>query len=557
MFPPACAAFSSATSRPAMPMRINPKTAFLLPGGGISTPGVIVTVPDAFGAEVVGSGRASDVDLALWPGRNVLLYQSQSSGSIVLGDETPVSGIAGGGSGSFEAKTTGMFKFPGAQGSVPEAQGSSNCTILNFEAEAEFSAVRLVMFSRNAVGSDQIKCAVGTTDKLETATVNDVFAPQRGGVISNVPASSTAPNGWVVVTWNGNTLSPRMYPSGGEPFNNYRPGQSTFSIPDVIVSDWMPVSSVLPAGTPPNGVRRPIVLLALQRVSAGGQSPHILDGFNTAATASRQNSNHALWLAGATPHIRRLLGAACPTSPQDAIGTGTVNLPASWTPPPGVTSGITPLYFGLEFAYNVPTRYFLAIGDSNTEGYGFLEKAIYTKSKPDKPYTLCNMGQSTNRWIEFGPAGLQLLIKGIRPTDIVIPSHSHNDTATAVGNSLTDPVANRGQAARVYAATKQRILETLTVCESFGIKCWIWTHFNGYHRTNLGPPEPETVLHLKWVRDLCATGRAKLIDITNDAFVAANGAGANLLEDDIHFTIPAGSDYAAAVTVAALDEDNP
>ena len=66
-----------------MTMRINPMVAFRLPDGNLSSPGVIVTVSRAFGAEVVGSGRAVDVDLTLQPGRSTPVYQDPTTGALV------------------------------------------------------------------------------------------------------------------------------------------------------------------------------------------------------------------------------------------------------------------------------------------------------------------------------------------------------------------------------------------------------------------------------------------------------------------------------------------
>lgn len=53
-----------------MTMRISPIAVFRLPDGTSSTPGSVVTVSRAFGAEVVGAGRAVDVDGTLQPGRD-------------------------------------------------------------------------------------------------------------------------------------------------------------------------------------------------------------------------------------------------------------------------------------------------------------------------------------------------------------------------------------------------------------------------------------------------------------------------------------------------------
>ncbi len=54
-----------------MTMRINPLVAFRLPNGTLSVPGRPVDVPDALGAELVGSGRAVDLDGALQPARPI------------------------------------------------------------------------------------------------------------------------------------------------------------------------------------------------------------------------------------------------------------------------------------------------------------------------------------------------------------------------------------------------------------------------------------------------------------------------------------------------------
>lgn len=64
-------------------MRINPLVVFRLPSGALSSPGTIVDVDAAFGAEICGSGRAQDVDQTLQPGREVPVYQDPGTGALV------------------------------------------------------------------------------------------------------------------------------------------------------------------------------------------------------------------------------------------------------------------------------------------------------------------------------------------------------------------------------------------------------------------------------------------------------------------------------------------
>jgi hypothetical protein len=99
-----------------MTMRINPLAAFRLPSGALSVPGTIVEVPDAFGAEVVGSGRATDFDGALQPGRQSALAVTPSSGAVdasgnpVLPDAVVGVGLVNATQGLFDGQPVGITR---------------------------------------------------------------------------------------------------------------------------------------------------------------------------------------------------------------------------------------------------------------------------------------------------------------------------------------------------------------------------------------------------------------------------------------------------------------
>ncbi|MFN4114960.1 MAG: hypothetical protein ACK4F7_00480 [Inhella sp.] len=98
-------------------MRINPLTVFRLPDGTLSSPGVIVDVPLAFGAEVVGLRRAVDVDLALQPGRETPVRQDPTTGALVgvggrikLPDSIVGAGLVNPSQGLFEGQPVGITR---------------------------------------------------------------------------------------------------------------------------------------------------------------------------------------------------------------------------------------------------------------------------------------------------------------------------------------------------------------------------------------------------------------------------------------------------------------
>lgn len=545
-----------------------------------------VTAPGQY-VVVVCSGP-TDVMLVSWVGPGGISGQvtirnttaaGQDVGPFVDGTTVTFSALAGApiytppGFGSATGATSAnykrnraLWKPPGVQANVPEGQGSSTVRILKFEAEAPFSRVRLWAMNRGPSGVDQIKFAVATTDQLAVDTANNAFLPQRGGSVINAPADSTNPNGWRVGTW-GNALgqnallgasslsagaapvlSPILYPGSGFEYAGYRPGQPTLATPDVICSDWVRVRSINPTSTPANGIKRPLVLLALGRVAAGSPLTGVtIDAYNTWVTAAAQNANYSSW-SGATPNAWDRLRVCAPSSGTDAIGTGTVTVPTGWVAPPSLATDTTINYFALEFDYDVPVRSFGFMGDSNVEGYAWADRAIASVSTPDKPYTSANLGMSTNRWVEFEATLHQFLKRGAPFTDLLIPSHSHNDLATVVGDALVPQNAGRNGTILEYDRQRERILRTIDMCDQLGIRVWLWTHFNGYHLT--GAPEAETVIHLQWCRDLCASGRAVLVDVTSPTFQSEN-TGGTLLEDNIHFTT-AGITRAMGIFITAL-----
>ena len=99
-----------------MTMRINPTAVFRLPSGSLSVPGTVVEVSDAFGAEIVGSGRAVDFDGALHPGRQSALATVpnssaiDASGNAVLPDALVGVGLVNPSQGLFDGQPVGITR---------------------------------------------------------------------------------------------------------------------------------------------------------------------------------------------------------------------------------------------------------------------------------------------------------------------------------------------------------------------------------------------------------------------------------------------------------------
>lgn len=454
-------------------------------------------------------------------------------------------GFSGGGSLSNVQKNTvvslannyrGTFKPYGNGVNVFEGYGASS-TMNKFELEAPFSRVRIWVFNKASYGQGGWKFAVAATDKYAVDTVTNAFYPQKSGTVNNAAQTTSDEVGWNIVTWgngayefaghvtslaiyNGNITSGKLYPS-----YNYDQGwqQSavTDSICDAICSDWVNCKSITPNPVQPSGVARPFLLLKTYRETGSfpieGTSAYVV----TAATAK---TNYDTWVAGSTPssRLRYIRGY----SGGDGIADFTKVPGAAGAPNGTVDENMA--FIAIEVEYDVPVRSFITVGDSNIEGSagsGF-RQAIGDLSTISKPLTSSNFGASSNRSVQYFSIVDQVLRKGMRFTDWIIPTHSQND--------YPDVTLELDR-------TRIQMLRILNEAERLGVTVWFYTHWAGVH----GADNALIIAYTNWIRSLCAQGRAKLVD------VAANWQDSYSSDSGVHANTE-GIDYCKNVMTEAL-----
>lgn len=359
--------------------------------------------------------------------------------------------------------TRGLIKTAGSGGQLVEGQGVAR-TIFKIRAPAAFDRVRFWALHRSPREALGVRFAVAPTEQALNDTIANAFHPRQGGTSFNVAQSSAAPAGWRAGKFGG-ADSVDMLPSQGFR-GSWGPTGSYQAIPDIAVSDWIDCPSI---------------------AALDGGGPCLLVRYLTNGTpAGTETTNGGPTINGSTT-----FGTA-----GDFISDLTI-VP---TAVPGTTKFFIP-GFCIEFDFRVKGRSFAVPGDSNSEGYGWMYTAIAEMSTPDRPYVSANLGMSTHREIEYMANFRQFLKRGYRPTDVLIPSFSHNDFQT-IPNKVG------------FDRQRNRILQALDLCDSIGAKAWIWTHFRGTN-TGVGPNDWTAIEFNQWVRSLCATGRATLVDVAN------------------------------------------
>jgi lysophospholipase L1-like esterase len=400
----------------------------------------------------------------------------------------------------------GLSKPHGSQAQVIEAWNTPTY-LLKMEMEAPFSRVRIWVFNRNPLGSSNWEFAVAATENgAPDSNVANTFYPTKGGVVNNALQDATHEFGWNRVTFGGggpalsgmldtgllnNYQSGKLYPST-EMRQSYEQSGTMQATGDALVSDWVNCQSIAPKVPGPAGYNRPFLLIRSHCLN-GGFALEKTD--NYVITAAQSQTEYNEWAAG--NKARRLVYARGLTG-GDPTTTFTI-VPTGAQPPDGTLQSQNYPYIGVEVEYTTKVRSFACFGDSNTEGYAWPFAAIAQMSVPEAPYTWANFGMSTNRSVQYFSMMDMVLKKGLRPTDVLFPSHSSNDNPTTVYD---------------YDQLRVQMLERIKLCNDLGITPWIWTHFYGVVNgpTGVGNLQPEAD-YLNWIRALCATGKAKLVDI--------------------------------------------
>lgn len=433
----------------------------------------------------------------------------------------------------------GLSKPHGCQAQVIEAWNTPTY-MLKMELEAPFSRVRIWVFNRNPLGSSNWEFAVAATENgAPDGNVANTFYPWKGGVSNNALQDATHEWGWNRVTFGGggpalsgmldtglnnNYTSGKLYPST-EMRQSYEQSGTMQATGDALVSDWINCKSIPPKVPGPAGFNRPFLLIRSHCLN-GGFPLEKTD--NYVITAAQAQSEYNEWVAG---NNRRRLVYARGLTGGDPTTTFTI-LPTGAQAPDGSLQSQNYPYIGVEVEYTTKVRSFACFGDSNTEGYAWPFNAIAQMSTPEKPYTWANFGMSTNRSVQYFSMMDMVLKKGLRPTDALFPSHSSNDNPTTMYD---------------FDQLRVQMLERVKLCNDLGITPWIWTHFygvvNGVTGVGNSPTEAE---YLNWIRELCASGKAKLVDI------AAGWIRATMRSNDNTHPNTVGVAYCEGVFLNAL-----
>lgn len=361
--------------------------------------------------------------------------------------------------------TRGLIKTAGSGGQLVEGQGVGR-TIFKIRAPAAFDRVRFWALHRSPREALGVRFAVAPTEQPLNDTIANAFHPRQGGSSFNVAQSSAAPAGWRAGKFGG-ADSIDMLPSHGLR-GAWGPTGSYQAIPDIAVSDWIDCPSI---------------------AALDGGGPCLLVRYLTSGSpAATEITNGGLTLNGSTT-----FGTA---------GDFVSDLTIVPTAVPGATKFFVP-GFCIEFDFRMKARSFAVPGDSNSEGYGWMYTALAEMSSPERPYVSANLGMSTHREIEYMANFRQFLKRGYRPTDVLLPSFSHNDFQT-IPNKVG------------FDRQRNRILQALDLCDSIGAKAWIWTHFRGTN-TGVSPNDWTCIEFNQWIRDLAATTRRfTLVDVAKD-----------------------------------------
>ena len=361
------------------------------------------------------------------------------------------------------AVTRGLIKMHGSGAHLVEGQGVSR-TIFKIRAPAAFDRVRIWALNRSPREAN-VRFAVAATEQPLNDTIANAYHPRSGGASFNVAQSEAAPIGWRTGKHGGAEGADLLPNQGlrGTYITSYQ------AIPDIAVSDWIDCAS-LPA--------------------LDGLGPCLLVRYqvNSASIAGAEITNGGSTINGSTTFGNG-----------NDIVSDLTNVPSAV---PGTTKFNIP-GFCIEFDFRVKANSLAVVGDSNSEGYVWQYAAWNEMSTPERPYVSANFGMSTHREIEYMANFRQFLKRGYRPTHVLFPSFSHNDFQTIPNKVGFDRMRNR-------------ILQTLELCDSINAKPICWTHFRGTN-TGVGPNDSTAIEFNQWVRNLAATtGRFTVVDVAKD-----------------------------------------
>lgn len=265
---------------------------------------------------------------------------------------------------------------------------------MKIEAEAPFTAVRLIWVSRVANAMTGSKAIVGVTEMADTSVAAQAFHPRIGGSTYNTVVAAPNTLGWRAVTWGGNATVDH-------------PAANTAA--QVKVSDWIPLTSVPRA----DGGVRPLLLIRAEHDGAAG------GGFATFSSSL-------------VSVLRTPIAAARERILQLFIGTNLVSNASA------VNGSLNTACFEVypEFRYSVPSLSVCGVGDSITqcEAIGLTGRitswgmrACAEVSTPQRPVNWVSCAAAGKSFSEYWARFLELHAAGYSPDVLVVTPFSVND----------------------------------------------------------------------------------------------------------------------------------
>lgn len=448
---------------------------------------------------------------------------------------------------------TGIWRPLGGQGCTSWGGGAGlSVTYYHVvEAEAPFVAVRLWLFSREQQNvSRDWEFIVAPTENTTQANTTTAFIPQttpttgwpNAGVKTSYNVMATTNDstihGWQRGTWGGNNKSPILYPGTDPTSTQGIPAAFGYTaIPGTIVSDWVPCRSV-----PASGGGRPHLMLRLFHPVKAGDS---YSWYNVdQLDVNGWKYPYGYYRAKADGKAFGRTWYSQEQASIDGVNTLT-NMPGSVLS--FATNNSTNMgspFYAIEFMYETPARSVLGMGDSVMESGGgqtygldsWLTRAVNMKSSVTQPWNVINGGMSTCHSMHFLPQ-LEIMVReGARPTDVVFPAISTNESQTKGAGTWNAFSAD---------TVKNRNMQVIELCKRIGARPLIYTSI--YPTSNPGTGGPRSIYENidNWARNVCASGAATLVDLRT-------GMKSEYIQPDQYHLSPSGIDYAANILYNVL-----
>lgn len=271
-------------------------------------------------------------------------------------------------------------------------------TAQKVEAEAPFSAVRLVWVNRANNPITGLKAIIGATEAMDYSTAASAAHPVVGGTIYNTLATTTQINGYKTVTWNNGAASVDL-------------ADATLA-PQLAISDRIPCTSVpRSAADQALGYTRPLLIIRAERTGTGSVAIIGNAGFGVLKDP----------IAEARYRILQLFwGANIVSTPSAVNGTRDI-----------YSYEVFPI-----FEYDVPSLTVLGVGDStvSNDGVGLTGtitswgyRGCMDASSPARPINWANCGLSGLKFPEYWQRAQELVSAGLVPDVLLIEPISVND----------------------------------------------------------------------------------------------------------------------------------